>query len=267
MSEIGVARRGESSSCELEWGGRMFLKACLNGVRRKGEHPALPCSPEEIAAAAAACRGAGAGAVHVHAKNGDGVDTLAAASVDRTVAAVRSACADLPVGVTTGAWITADPADRCAAVRSWTVLPDFASVNWHEEGALRVAEALLDRGIGVEAGLWSTHAVALWSRSPLRDSCFRVLLELPDGLTVAEVDRSARLMLEHVRDAGTGDILLHGENESAWPALDLAAAWGLSSRIGFEDTLRLPDGTLAASNAELVAAAHIRVMQTDRQEI
>lgn len=242
----------------------MFLKACLNGMRGKEAHPALPCSAEEIAADAALCGKAGASAVHVHVKNDNGFDTLAAASVDRVVAAIRSARADLAVGVTTGAWIASDPAERCAAIRSWTVLPDFASVNWHEAGASLVAAALLERGIAVEAGLWSTAAARLWSRSQLRDSCFRVLLELPGSLRSAEVGRSAERMLDHVRDAGAANILLHGEAESAWPALDLAATWGLSSRIGFEDTLRLPDGSLAGSNAELVTAARSRVTASTR---
>src|SRR5512141_921584 len=113
----------------------MFLEACLDGTQRKTHHPALPCLPEEVARAAADCRADGASAVHVHPKNRHGIDSLAAEHVDATVAAVRSASPGLPVGVTTGAWILADPRQRCAAVRSWTVLPDFASVNWHEEGA------------------------------------------------------------------------------------------------------------------------------------
>lgn len=236
----------------------MFLKACLNGARSKREHPALPCTPEEIATDASACMDAGASALHVHAKDGNGFDTLTGSSVDAIVAATRLACGDLSIGVTTGAWAAADAADRCAAVRSWNVLPDFASVNWHEDGAERVAATLLDRGIGVEVGLWSVPAAASWSRSKLTDACFRVLLELPGGLTAAEVEQYASRMLEPVRAVGASDILLHGESESAWPALDLAAAWGLSSRIGLEDTLCLPDRSIAADNAQLIACARSR---------
>jgi uncharacterized protein (DUF849 family) len=56
-------------------------------------------------------------------------------------------------------------AERMAAVRSWTVLPDFASVNWHEVGSEAVAAVLLERGVGVEAGLWHADAVDAWSVS------------------------------------------------------------------------------------------------------
>lgn len=69
------------------------------------------------------------------------------------LAAVRQACPGVPVGVTTGAWIEPDPSRRLELVRSWTVLPDFASVNFSENGAVRLCEELLRRGIGIEPGL------------------------------------------------------------------------------------------------------------------
>jgi uncharacterized protein (DUF849 family) len=41
--------------------------------------------------------------------------------------------------------------------------------------------------------------------------------------------------------------------------VDLAVRRGLDTRIGFEDTLSLPDGSRAESNAQLVAMALGRV--------
>jgi uncharacterized protein (DUF849 family) len=49
--------------------------------------------------------------------------------------------------------------------------------------------------------------------------------------------------------------LLHGLGHCAWRLVDLAARRGYDTRIGFEDTLRLPDGSTAAGNADLVRAA------------
>lgn len=120
----------------------VLLKACLNGTRRPGEHPALQVSAAELAAAAAAAVASGADAVHLHAKDARGADTLDAAVVSAALEAVRAAAPGIPVGVTTGAWIGGSPATRLAAVRSWRVLPDFASVNWHEPGAVDLAAAL-----------------------------------------------------------------------------------------------------------------------------
>jgi uncharacterized protein (DUF849 family) len=235
----------------------MLLQACLNGPRRPGDHPALPVTASAIADDAARAAAAGAGAVHVHPKDDGGADSVRAQDVDVVVAALRERAPGLAVGVTTGAWSEPDPAARVAAVRAWTVLPDHASVNWHEDGADDVAAALLDRGIGVEAGLWHSDALAAWLSSPHRDRCFRVLLELPDGPgpgpadAVAEADRLLAALGRAHRDR----VLLHGEGSSCWPTLRHAAALGLDSRVGLEDVLVLPDGTPAPDNAALVRAA------------
>lgn len=42
---------------------------------------------------------------------------------------------------------------------------------------------------------------------------------------------------------------------ATWPVLAEAVRRGLDARIGLEDTLHLPDGSPAADNAALVAAA------------
>lgn len=161
------------------------------------------------------------------------------------------------MGVTTGAWAMPDPAARVRAIRAWQVLPDFASVNWHEDGAEEVAAELLDRGVAVEAGLWNLDAVQVWLVSPVRDQCFRVLLELPDGLHGADVDDTAFELLQPLTRSNSEatTILLHGEGSSAWPALRLADKIGLATRIGLEDTLLMPDGSPGLSNAGLVRAA------------
>lgn len=185
------------------------------------------------------------------------MDTLAAPPLAKVLDAVRDKVPSLPVGVTTGAWALPDPAARIAAIRSWDMLPDFASVNWHEDGADEVARALLDQGVEVEAGLWHEAAVDRWARSPVRDDCVRVLLELPDGSGPSAAAATARRLLAQVRHV-TGEeipVLLHGEGSSCWPALREAARLGLATRIGLEDTLVFPDGSPAPDNAALVRAA------------
>jgi uncharacterized protein (DUF849 family) len=142
-----------------------------------------------------------------------------------------------------------------AAIRSWTTLPDFASVNWHERGADDVAAALLDLGIGIEAGLWHVSATEAWLGSAHRDRCCRVLLELPDGLDPTETEIEADRLLELVHGETDLELLLHGEGSSCWPALRHAVNRGLASRIGLEDVLELPDGSPAPDNAALVVAA------------
>jgi uncharacterized protein (DUF849 family) len=240
----------------------VLLKACLNGPRRPHEHPALPVTPEAIAAAAAGAVAEGAGAVHVHPKDTAGADTLDGAAVAATVRAVRAAVPGAPVGVTTGAWAASGPRERVAAVRGWTVLPDFASVNWHEPGSAELAAALLDLGIGVEAGLWTPAAVSSWLDWPDRRRCLRVLLEVVDDLPAPDAVAAAARLVEALGPEPGVPVLLHGEDGSAWPVLREAGRMRLDARIGLEDVLVLPDGRPAPDNGALVAAAH-RVLAAD----
>jgi uncharacterized protein (DUF849 family) len=170
------------------------------------------------------------------------------------VTALREAVPATPVGVTTGAWALPDPDRRVGVVRAWTVLPDFASVNWHEDGADEVATALLDHGVGVEAGLWHEQAIRAWLGSPRRDRCLRVLLEIdhPVGDGLAQADAAVAAL---GAGAGAIPILLHGVDAAAWPVLRAAIRQGFDIRIGLEDVLTLPDGSSASGNAQLVRTA------------
>jgi uncharacterized protein (DUF849 family) len=230
-----------------------FIKACLNGGRSRADLSAVPESPRDVALSAAEAADAGAAAIHVHVRNADGKQSLAAPDVDETVAMLRHMVA-IPVGVTTGAWIATGDT-RLDLVRGWSTLPDFASVNFHEEGAAELARLLLDRGIGVEAGLWTADDATLLIESGLAEECTRLLLEpMADDLEEA---RALAASIEGVLDeAGTtAPRLLHGRRDTAWPLLIDAVRRGLQTRIGFEDTTVLPDGSPAASNRDLVAVA------------
>jgi uncharacterized protein (DUF849 family) len=229
------------------------LKACLNGARSPGEHPALPVTAAQIAQAARAAVDAGADALHVHPKDPSGRDTLSPDEVGAVVAAVRAVCPGLPLGVTTGAWAEPDPDRRVARVRSWELLPDFASVNWHEEGAEAVATALLERSVGVEAGLWTQPAARAFRASPLAGRCLRVLLEPTESSADAAL-ANAGAMLGIVAGVAL-PVLLHGEDGTAWPMLRVAATGGLDARIGLEDVLTGPDGEPVPDNVALVRAA------------
>jgi uncharacterized protein (DUF849 family) len=227
------------------------LKVCLNGGVRRDEHPAVPVTAAELTADVTRCVAAGANAVHLHPRDRGEHETLDPEWVATAVSAVRRARPELPVGVSTGEWIEPDPDTRVAAVRAWSVLPDFASVNVHEHGAERVAVALHQRGVAVEAGIWTPEAVAAYLR--WRVPVERILLECmrPDP---ADALTDAAQMLGSL-PAGGPAVLLHAEGPAVWPVLREAVRRGLHTRVGLEDTRALPDGSVAAGNAELVAVA------------
>ncbi len=233
----------------------IFLQAALNGSRGVGAHPALPVTFDNIALDARAAVAAGAAAVHFHVRDNAGNESLAAEDVDRCVEACRRAIASVPLGVSTGAWILPDVADRLGQISAWRVLPDFASVNFHEEGAEQVASLLAQRGIGVEVGLPSAEAALKALNSGWADRCVRMLIEPED--TDIEMALAITSAIESVLSGISGAVprLLHGGDTTAWALIREAARRGYQSRIGLEDTLRLPDGKPAESNEQMVSIA------------
>ncbi len=225
----------------------MAVKACLNGGRPRSAHLAVPQTPTELAADAIAVRRAGAFAVHVHPRDTDGGETLNAGACDAAVAAIRAAVRGMPVGLSTSESIERDPFARAAAIQTWRQPPDFVSVNLSELGWAGIVRASLHAGIGVEAGLSRPADAEELAGSPFAHRLVRALVEVDGG---AEDARAvAQLIPDGVRQ------LWHGYGQRTWEVVAVAAAAGHDVRVGFEDVLTLPDGSAAASNAELVAAA------------
>jgi uncharacterized protein (DUF849 family) len=231
----------------------VLLEVCSNGTREAGAHPALPLTPAQLGGDTAAAVSAGAAAVHLHPRGPDGRETLAPGPCGHAVASIRAACPGVPVGLTTGAWIEPDPARRLALIVQWQVLPDFASVNLGEPGAIGLANLLHERGVGLEPGLWNPDDAHRLVRSGLAGRSLRVMLEPQEddpAAALANADAIERVL----RAAGVSvRLLLHGTGAATWPLLEAALDRGLDVRIGLEDTLRLPDGSLAPDNAALVA--------------
>lgn len=233
-----------------------LVKACLNGNRSRNEHPTLPISPAELALEAHHAMVAGAGAVHVHPRAADGTESLEPHTVRLCLEAVRRACPDLPVGITTAAWVEPDPERRVWLAERWDAVPDFASVNLSEEGVPELVEALLRRGIGVEAGLTDQRDVQRLTGSGFAHRSLRALVEIDEE---EDGDRAAAMAETVDRALDSAGIrvprLHHAGGIATWAVLDRALERGRDVRVGLEDTLVLPDGRPARDNAELVAAA------------
>ena len=239
----------------------MLIKACLNGSCSPGEHPALPVTPAELAREAQLAVAAGARALHIHPRRADGTQSLAAQDQAAAIAAIRASCPGVPLGVSTANWIEPDVQQRLRAIEEWTVLPDFASVNFSEPGTIDLCMLLFSRGIGVEAGISDVSDACLLHDSGLAERCLRVLLE-PMEQEIAQALAAVEAVI-HCLDEG-GIVLprlLHGYNATAWPVLNVALQLGYDTRIGLEDTLTLPDGTMARNNAEMVALVRSMLQQ------
>jgi uncharacterized protein (DUF849 family) len=246
----------------------MLLQACLNGDRESG----VPRTPDELAAEARACVAAGASSVHAHPRDADGDETLDSGHVAAAVRALRSAVGRTELSLSTGLWITGGDVDaRAQAIASWTERPDLVSLNFAEEGWRELAQLLGERGIGIEAGIWtardaealaSSGLVAMWGKGARgtrhHPPVHRVLVE-PRSENPEEAVAVA-LEIDTVLDAAAIPTarLHHGVGPATWAVLDAAVPRGREIRIGLEDVLTLPDGRRAPDNAALVVEAALR---------
>ncbi len=236
-----------------------MLQCCPNGARPADVYPAVPMSPRHLARDAKAVSLLGVESVHVHPRDRDGQESLDAGTIGAVTSAIREAVPRMEIGVTTARWVEPDPFKRTEIIGQWGRLPaharpDVASVNVHERGWQRVCAALDAVGIGVELGVWTTGDAVQLKQAGLPAGTVRVLAEV----TVTDPETAVAEAVRILKALGPvpAPILLHGEEAGAWPVLEYARRNNLDTRIGFEDTLKGPDGTwLATGNEELVRYA------------
>lgn len=237
--------------------GHPFVQAALNGNR---DHPAVPRLPEELATAAREAVDAGARSLHLHAYDEYGRETLAARPCAAALRAVRAACPGVPISLTTSASVEPDPEKRRELITAWTELPDLVSANMGEQGILELCELLVERGIGIEAGLLSLADAHVLVDSGIAPRCVRALVE-PLSPDPDDAVALAAAIEQVLADGGVQiEQVHHGDGIASWAVNRRAVARGHSIRTGVEDTPVLPDGRTASGNGELVAAA-VRLLE------
>jgi len=229
----------------------VLIKIALNGGRVEA-----PGTAGEIADDVAVCAAAGATVFHVHPRDAHGLESLLPADADRVVSAIRARAPQVSLGLTTGAWILPDVQKRVAAIAGWRQLPDFASVNFDEDGCELVARLLVERGVGVEAGILDEASTRRFLDTAI--PVVRVLIELQEQRlddALRAIERILATLADHAAPR-----LLHGHGAVVWELFDEAARRGYDSRIGLEDVATLPDGK-AATNVELFTTARARAIR------
>lgn len=235
-----------------------------NGARKtKVDHPRLPMTAADIATEIQACQQAGAGMVHLHARDEQGAHSLAISDNEKVLDAVRSAVGNqVVIQLTTEAVGRYQPDQQMALIRA--LRPEAASFALSElipdESAIPQAQAFFhwvaEAGIMAQYILYSPGQLQryhqLCARGVLPSSHHHVLLVLgryqaqqqsqPEDLTPF----LASLASLPVRWA----LCAFGQQEQA--CLMRAAQLGGDVRVGFENNLYTPDGTLAVDNADQV---------------
>lgn len=231
-----------------------MVQCAMNGSWFHHDHPDVPVTLDEIVADAAACQRAGAASVHVHPRRpGDGIETLAGDVHDAVVAAVRRAACGLEISCSTQEDIDLGGLpDRHAAVRAWRTPPDLVTLNLSEDGAVELATTLLDRGIGIEAGLFTPADAETLLAAPWAARVHRVLVEV-----IFEHDDVSAVQLAREIDSLVAPLgrprLWHGDARANWAVVDAGAAEGVDVRVGLEDTIVGRTGRPAPGNPAQVA--------------
>lgn len=241
-----------------------------NGARKThADHPAVPITPDELAACARQCVDAGAAMLHLHVRRPDGTHSLEPDDYRPAIAAVQQAVGEaLVIQVTTEAVGIYSPEQQMASVRALqpeaisAALRELAPDAAHEAQAARFFGELAAARTAVQYILYSADDVVryrdLRARGVLPDTPHWVLFVLGRYSTGQRSDPSDLLpFLQAWADGGglTANVpwamCAFGPREAEC-ALS-AALLGGHARLGFENNMALPDGSTAPDNAALVA--------------
>ena len=241
----------------------LVITVAPTGARRgKADHPALPIMPDEIAREAARCREAGAAMLHLHVRDSAGAHSIDPDLYRTAMAAVRrEAGNDLLIQVTTEAVGVYSAQEQMAVMRD--LRPEAFSVALRElipdEAAEGEAASFLAgearRGTLVQHILYDVEDVRRFTDLVRREvvpqasaSALFVLGRYTQGQQSSPADLLPFL------DAWTlalpWSLCAFGLREAA--CATAAACLGGHVRVGFENNLHRPDGSVAADNAELV---------------
>ena len=238
------------------------------GTRRtRNDHPNLPITEQEIVAAIADAHAAGAQAAHVHVRDRNGRHVLDAERCRSLTRALRARCGeDLIVQITTEAVGRYCADEQRALIQA--VHPQAASIALGELFAdpaemTRNRDFLRwmqDAGIAVQWILYSAEEITRLSALiqdgivPRGSPMLFVLGRYADNPDSRPDDLWPFLAIRSAHSAirnAPFSLCAFGPGETA--CLTAGLLHGGNARIGFENSLWHPDGTVATSNAERVA--------------
>ena len=239
------------------------ISVAPNGARRsKHDHPAIPLTPAELASEAEQCAAAGAVILHVHVRDSNGKHTLSPDIYRHALDAIQRRVGNrLLLQITTesvGLFDRQTQMDSVLAVR-----PPAASFAIRELIPDAAAEAQARDFFAAVAAIGTVPQFILYHPDEIDrlrglQASGVIPFENPDVLFVLgryTDNRGADDLAPFLARWGTGPawtVCAFGAGELAIAA----AAIGLGGhiRVGFENNLQRPDGTLLSGNAEQVAA-------------
>lgn len=257
----------------------VIITCAISGVLANREQcPAIPYTPEEYAAEARRIVDEGGAMIHIHARRPDGTPSYEVEDFRAITEAIRTELGadDVIINYSTGA-VGVPLAKRIAYLRE--LRPDVAALNMGSmnyakysrtrkafvfqtvfvnpfDEIVELLEAMNELGIRPEHECFDLGHVG--SLEPLIDMG---VLQAPlhvdcvMGVTggVPPTARNLACMVDNIPASAHWGVI--GISRVQWTLVGAALTLGGSVRVGLEDNLYLPDGTMARSNGELVARA------------
>jgi uncharacterized protein (DUF849 family) len=239
------------------------ITAALTGpIATKADNPALPTTPEEIAAAAKESYEAGAAIVHLHLRDRDGRPTASLDTARRVMALVEESCAAL-IQLSTGVGLDVPYAERATLVEARPLMATlnvcsmtFGTGEFRNppDAVRRLAARMRELGVKPELEIYdSGHlevALQLLNEDLLAEPLqFSLVLGVTGGMA-AHAANLVTLVSRLPEDAVWQVI---GIGRANLPLTAIGLAMGGNARTGMEDTLMLTRGVPASGNGELVA--------------
>lgn len=238
-----------------------------NGGRRgKQDHPALPIGPDELAETAEKCLIAGAAMIHVHVRDREGRHSLDPEAYRAATEAIRERVGRrLVVQMTSeslGAFTPEQQMETVRAVRPEAVslaLRELAPDAAHEAVFASFLDWLRRERVMAQIILYSAEEA-----SRLGEMEKRGLIPFDEVPVLFVLGRYSPGQISEPADllpfidprppaSRHWMVCAFGHHETA--CVTAAALLGGHARVGFENNLHMPDGTLAAGNEDLVSAA------------
>ena len=242
---------------------KIIITAALTGnVPTRKVNPNVPVTPQDIAADVRRCADAGASVFHIHARDAEEKPTLEASAYQAIVRAVKEAAPEVIIQLSTGARAGRDWAARAEPIRLLPEMGSFTTGSSNMPGLVyENSPQFLDFLAGVfketgvkpeievfEAGMIS-NALHLQRKGHLSPPLhFNFVLGVP-GAMGASV-RNLAYLADSLPPGSTWTAT--GIGRAQIPMGMTALVMGGQVRVGLEDSLFYPDGSLA-DNPGLVA--------------
>jgi 3-keto-5-aminohexanoate cleavage enzyme len=256
---------------------RVILAVAPNGGRRgKTDHPAIPLTADELVAEAPLWRDAGASVLHLHVRDQHAAHSLSPDAYTHAIEKLRGVIGDsMVIQITTEAVGRFSPVEQMATVRA--TRPEAVSLAlrelapddddkktfvdflaWMQSEKIAAQIILYDRA--------DTERLTQWAKEGAVDAKATSVLYVLGRYTANQTSNPVDLLsFLGVEEPPFRDWMMcaFGPNELRCAAL--AALLRGHVRIGFENNFYLPDGMLAARNADLVdlTASTLKALHTD----